>query len=71
MSEEIESALAELTEAREKLEAVRATLMQIVTVPHTDQGVMRQARAKLERMDAEAAGVERLVKEVASQGVNV
>ncbi|MDG3005978.1 hypothetical protein [Paludisphaera mucosa] len=69
MSDELESALAELTTAREKFEAVRASLVQVLDIPHDDQAVVRQTQSRLERIDAEVAGVERLMKSVASQVV--
>lgn len=69
MSDELESALAELTEAREKLEAVRVTLTQVLGVSQGDQAVVEKARARLERIDAEVASVERAIGEVARQVV--
>lgn len=63
----LESALAELTEAREKLEAVRVTLAQVLDVSHGDQAVVEKAKARLERIDAEVASVERVITEAARQ----
>jgi chromosome segregation ATPase len=69
MSDELEAALADLNEAREKLEAVRATLTQVLNLSQGDQAVVEKAKARLERIDAEVASVERAIGEVARQVV--